>query len=413
MTESMTASSRRFPTLVPAPRSCSASCAKIRAPIRRSPAAIPTFDGNPDNSAATNRLSEVRPVRTRTKSTRWGGDGRHLRQRRGTEGRGRKKKAETSIAGNSIRHPRTITRIAFATKKNRQTRVTPRVCRQGDVRRKFAVRSSQFAGFFLRTAICELRTPRNADPPLDHPGAAAPRLSAERPPRQAPGQRVRLHRRSADVLSRRGRRNRGRFQYHQQYPNGQRYVDVVYNWISSGGVGADLAFQLDPLSIVMLLVVTWVGFLIHLYSVGYMAHEEGYWRYFSYLNLFLAEMLVLVLGSSYLVMFVGWEGVGLCSYLLIGFYYDKDFAAAGGQEGVHRQSHRRLRFPGRHVPDVRVLRLCRFRQGVADGCRLAPNRGSSPRSVSCCSSARRESRRRFRCTSGCRTRWPARRRCPR
>src|SRR2546427_3446375 len=121
-------------------------------------------------------------------------------------------------------------------------------------------------------------------------------------------------------------------QYHHQFPNGERHVDVVYNWISSGGVGADLAFQLDPLSIVMLLVVTWVGFLIHLYSVGYMAHEEGYWRYFSYLNLFLAEMLVLVLGSSYLVMFVGWEGVGLCSYLLIGFYYDKAFPAAAGKK---------------------------------------------------------------------------------
>jgi NADH-quinone oxidoreductase subunit L len=121
-------------------------------------------------------------------------------------------------------------------------------------------------------------------------------------------------------------------QYHHRFPSGERYVDVVYNWISSGGVGADLAFQLDPLSIVMLLVVTWVGFLIHLYSVGYMAHEEGYWRYFAYLNLFLAEMLVLVLGSSYLVMFVGWEGVGLCSYLLIGFYYDKEFAAAAGKK---------------------------------------------------------------------------------
>src|SRR5438093_661738 len=122
------------------------------------------------------------------------------------------------------------------------------------------------------------------------------------------------------------------FQYHAAYPHGERYVNVVYNWISSGGIGADLAFQLDPLSIVMLLVVTWVGFLIHIYSVGYMAHEEGYWRYFSYLNLFLAEMLVLVLGSNYLVMFVGWEGVGLCSYLLIGFYYDKEFAAAAGKK---------------------------------------------------------------------------------
>ncbi len=122
------------------------------------------------------------------------------------------------------------------------------------------------------------------------------------------------------------------FQYHAAYPEGQRYVNVVYNWISSGGIGADLAFQLDPLSIVMLMVVTWVGTLIHFYSVGYMGHEPGYARYFSYLNLFLAEMLVLVLGSSYLVMFVGWEGVGLCSYLLIGFYYDKEFAAAAGKK---------------------------------------------------------------------------------
>src|SRR5438132_7403372 len=122
------------------------------------------------------------------------------------------------------------------------------------------------------------------------------------------------------------------FQYHAISPNGGAYVDRVYSWISSGGVGADFAFQLDPLSVVMLMVVTWVGTLIHIYSVGYMAHEEGYWRYFSYLNLFLAEMLVLVLGSSYLMMFVGWEGVGLCSYLLIGFYYDKDFAAEAGKK---------------------------------------------------------------------------------
>src|SRR5438132_10485159 len=121
-------------------------------------------------------------------------------------------------------------------------------------------------------------------------------------------------------------------QYHNAYPHGQRYVNVVYNWISSGGIGADLAFQLDPLSVVMLMVVTWVGTLIHIYSVGYMGHEPGYARYFSYLNLFLAEMLVLVLGSSYLLMFVGWEGVGLCSYLLIGFFYDKDFAAAAGKK---------------------------------------------------------------------------------
>ncbi|MEO6260321.1 MAG: proton-conducting transporter membrane subunit, partial [Thermoanaerobaculia bacterium] len=121
-------------------------------------------------------------------------------------------------------------------------------------------------------------------------------------------------------------------QYHAAYPNGERYVQVVYNWIRSGNIGADIAFQLDPLTVVMLMVVTWIGFLIHLYSVGYMSHEEGYGRYFAYLNLFLAEMLVLILGSSYLLMFVGWEGVGLCSYLLIGFYYKTDYAPAAGKK---------------------------------------------------------------------------------
>src|SRR5947209_11455022 len=121
-------------------------------------------------------------------------------------------------------------------------------------------------------------------------------------------------------------------QYHAAHPHSERFVNVVYSWIASGNVGADFAFQLDPLSVVMLMVVTWVGFLIHLYSVGYMGHESGYWRYFAYLNLFLSEMLVLILGSSYLLMFVGWEGVGLCSYLLIGFYYTTDFAPAAGKK---------------------------------------------------------------------------------
>src|SRR5215212_9681904 len=122
------------------------------------------------------------------------------------------------------------------------------------------------------------------------------------------------------------------FQYHHAYPHGERWVNLVYNWFESGGIGADIAFQLDPLSIVMLMVVTWVGFLIHVYSAGYMGHEEGYWRYFAYLNLFLSAMLILILGSSYLFMFVGWEGVGLCSYLLIGFYYQTDYAPAAGKK---------------------------------------------------------------------------------
>src|SRR5438876_538284 len=94
----------------------------------------------------------------------------------------------------------------------------------------------------------------------------------------------------------------------------------------------DFALRIDPLSLTMLMIVTWIGFLIHVYATGYMAHETGYTRFFAYLNLFMFMMLLLVLGANYVVMFVGWEGVGLCSYLLIGFYYEKNFAADAGKK---------------------------------------------------------------------------------
>jgi NADH-quinone oxidoreductase subunit L len=103
-------------------------------------------------------------------------------------------------------------------------------------------------------------------------------------------------------------------------------------WISIAALHVDFSFVLDQLSLVMLLVVTGVGFLIHVYSVGYMSDEEGYARYFSYLNLFLFFMTVLVLAGNALVMFVGWEGVGLASYLLIGFYFNKKSAADAGKK---------------------------------------------------------------------------------
>jgi NADH-quinone oxidoreductase subunit L len=103
-------------------------------------------------------------------------------------------------------------------------------------------------------------------------------------------------------------------------------------WMATSAFRADFAFLLDPLTLIMLLVVTGVGFLIHLYSAGYMAHEEGYWRYFAYLNLFMFFMLTLVLAENFLLMFVGWEGVGLASYLLIGFYLVRDSAADAGKK---------------------------------------------------------------------------------
>ena len=103
-------------------------------------------------------------------------------------------------------------------------------------------------------------------------------------------------------------------------------------WIAISGFQVNFDFTVDHLTLIMLGVVTGVGFLIHLYSAGYMAHEEGYWRFFAYLNLFMFFMSVLVLASSFLLLFVGWEGVGLASYLLIGFYFKKDSASDAGKK---------------------------------------------------------------------------------
>jgi len=110
------------------------------------------------------------------------------------------------------------------------------------------------------------------------------------------------------------------------------HVETVAAWIRAGSFQADFAFYLDSLSLVMLLVVTGVGFLIHIYSIGYMWEEDGFYRFFAYLNLFMFFMLTLVLASNYLVMFIGWEGVGLASYLLIGFWFTKDEAASAGKK---------------------------------------------------------------------------------
>src|SRR5690242_3996956 len=123
----------------------------------------------------------------------------------------------------------------------------------------------------------------------------------------------------------------------------QRVVEIVlFDWIPAGAMhtmagrlvnfNAQWAMLLDPLSAVMLGVVTGVGFLIHVYSAGYMAHEGGYYRFFGYLNLFMFAMLTLILGNNLLTLFVGWEGVGLCSYLLIGFYFLRKSASDAGKK---------------------------------------------------------------------------------
>src|SRR6201982_3066808 len=132
------------------------------------------------------------------------------------------------------------------------------------------------------------------------------------------------------------------WQYTQlAHGTGQPFEKVLYTWLGAGdsnftflkqgGVpaafSADFGFLLDPLSSIWLLFVTGVGMLIHIYSTGYMAHEGGYYRFFGYLNLFMFPMLTLILANNYVVLFVGWEGVGLCSYLLIGFYFHRKSAS--------------------------------------------------------------------------------------
>ncbi len=99
----------------------------------------------------------------------------------------------------------------------------------------------------------------------------------------------------------------------------------LFPWITAGDLTVNVAYQVDPLSVVMLLIVTGVGFLIHVYAIGYMHGDPGFWRFFAYLNLFIFAMLNLVLADNFVLLFLGWEGVGLCSYLLIGFWYDRKF----------------------------------------------------------------------------------------
>ena len=110
------------------------------------------------------------------------------------------------------------------------------------------------------------------------------------------------------------------------------FIIPIFDWISAGTVKIPFSFLIDPLSALMLLIVTGIGFLIHVYSTGYMNHDAGFGKFFSYLNLFIFFMLLLVLGSNYVVMFIGWEGVGLCSYLLIGFWFSNAAYASAAKK---------------------------------------------------------------------------------
>src|SRR5215475_1483100 len=122
------------------------------------------------------------------------------------------------------------------------------------------------------------------------------------------------------------------FQLKGLNPEQRFLIDNLYPWITLGSLKVAMAFLVDPLSAVMILVVTGIGGLIHIYAVGYMHDDKAYWRFFAFLNLFTAAMLTLVLGDNLLLMFVGWEGVGLCSYALIGFWYKEHANTTAGNK---------------------------------------------------------------------------------
>ena len=118
------------------------------------------------------------------------------------------------------------------------------------------------------------------------------------------------------------------------------HVVNLFDWIPVGGLEVDVGFLVDPLSITMALFVTGIGTLIHLYSIGYMHGDPEFSKFFVYLNLFVFSMLMLVLGNNLLVTFLGWEGVGACSYFLISFWFTERSQRVGRQEGLRHQPHR-------------------------------------------------------------------------
>jgi NADH-quinone oxidoreductase subunit L len=188
--------------------------------------------------------------------------------------------------------------------------------------------------------------------------------------------------------------------------SGQSFSTTLFTWIVAGDFEASVTALVDPLTGVMLLVVTGVGTLIHLYSVGYMHDDRGYARSFAYLNLFVFSMTMLVLAGNFLLLYVFWEAVGLCSYLLIGFWYTRDSAAAAGKKA----------FIVNRVGDfgfgLAIMWIWTV-FGTLEYTAVFKGAETPPASRCCSSWARAASRRRCRCTCGCRTRWKDRHRSPR
>ncbi len=190
---------------------------------------------------------------------------------------------------------------------------------------------------------------------------------------------------------------------------GEPLVLDYYTWMAAGDFQVSFAYRVDELSLLMGLVVSGVGALIHLYSVGYMHGDPGYWRFFAYMNLFIFMMLNLVFGDNLLVLFLGWEGVGLCSYLLIGFWYTdlKNSAAANKAFIVNRIGD--FAFLMAMFILFRELGSARFRDCFSPIRRRMIAVDASTGWCCCSLSARPGRARRFLCSSGCRMPWRARR----
>ena len=186
-------------------------------------------------------------------------------------------------------------------------------------------------------------------------------------------------------------------------------TENLFDWLPIGRLQVKVSLLVDPLSVTMCLFITGVSALIHLYSVGYMHRERDFTKFFVYLNLFVFSMLLLVLADNLLVTFVGWEGVGVCSYWLVAFYFDRDSAASAGKKAF---IYNRIGDVGMLVAmfvlftHLHTLTYLGINAGVST---LTGDRSRSSSSRSCWPP--RASQHRSRCLTGCPTRWRARRRC--
>ena len=201
-------------------------------------------------------------------------------------------------------------------------------------------------------------------------------------------------------------------------PAHRQLISSLWNYASTVGIDAKMSILVDPLSVFMILLVTGVSTLIHLYSISYMDEDRGFARFFAYLNFFVFSMLLLVLAGNFLLLIVGWAFVGAASYLLISFWYRRTTATRAGHQGVRDQRRRRRRARARHLLHLQAHRHARLPAARSTRPKhgafgRARRRRPRRRAACCCSSARSRSRRRSRCTPGCPTRWRARRRSAR